>query len=71
MPSQPIADRFLTIAEACQMLRYSESQLRRLEELGLMPLRRQIGPRKTGFLESEVRAWMRARPGVRAGASAR
>lgn len=59
-------DQFVTMAEMRRIMRgYSEQQIRRLEKERVIPARRYIGKRKTGWLLSEVREWMQNRPMVR------
>lgn len=59
-------DRFVTIDEMEKIMRgYSKQQILRLEKERVIPARRYIGKRKTGWLLSEVREWMQNRPRVR------
>lgn len=59
-------DRFILLDEMREIMRgYSEQQIFRLEREGIIPRRRIIGKRRTGWLESEVREWMQNRPMVR------
>lgn len=58
-------DRFILMDEMKQITRYSEDQILRLERERVIPARRYIGKRKTGWLLSEVREWIQNRPTVR------
>ena len=40
----------------------SERTIRRLEERGELPMRRQISPGRSGWLESEIDEYLRSRP---------
>jgi|GEM_PF-1983011 len=63
---QKYSDRFLSIAEVCEMVGCSRSTVFRKEDVGDFPPRRklgnQAGPRgRVVYLESEVLAWMHSR----------
>ena len=58
-------DRFVSLREMSKICGYSEMQILRLEKERVIPPRRYIGKRKTGWLQSEIEEWMRRRPLVR------
>ncbi len=56
-----MAEHFLTINEVRQRVTLSKTHIYRLIRAGLFPTPVPLGPRRTAFLESEVRDWMDAR----------
>lgn len=60
---QPQAgERFMRVAEVCDRVQLSRSQIFRLETAGKFPRRRRLGARTNVWLASEIDTWMRARP---------
>ncbi len=55
-------NRILSEKTVCKQLGVSRVTLWRWENAGHMPRRRQIGPRRVGWLESELEAWLTSRP---------
>ena len=56
-----MSEHFLTIKEVRQRVTLSKTHIYRLIRAGLFPIPVPLGPRRTAFLESEVREWMGAR----------
>lgn len=54
-------DLFLTRSEVIRLVRYSASQINRLEKAGSFPPRINLGPRKVVWREREVLAWLESR----------
>lgn len=57
-------DQFIRLPEVKRLTGLCKSTIYRLEELGLFPRRRKIGPRAVAWLKQEVLAWMEQRPHV-------
>jgi prophage regulatory protein len=57
-------DRLMRLDEVLGAIGVSESTIRRWEQKGHFPNRRQIGPRTVGWLQSEVENWIRKRGGA-------
>lgn len=64
--SQGLTDRFLSPKQVHTMTGLSVTTRWRLERAREFPQARQISPQRVAYLESEVLAWMRDRPMVRA-----
>jgi predicted DNA-binding transcriptional regulator AlpA len=58
---QMIIDRFVTWKDISDRIPLSLRQIDRLEASGEFPIRRQVGPRRVAWLESEVVAWAKTR----------
>lgn len=54
--------KILTSKEVCQLVRYSKRHLDRLIAQGTFPAPIQLGPKKIGWIETEVLEWLHARP---------
>lgn len=67
---QLAGERFVTLKEAGQRLGVHRTTLLRWEHLGLVPIRRRMPGNKTGWLQSEVEAFL-ANLGHTAGTPAR
>lgn len=62
-PTAPaLPRRMIRLAEVEFMIGLKRSQIFRLEAAGEFPRRRALGPRSVAWLESEVFAWIEARP---------
>ena len=60
---QSVTERILSRTETAEMLGLSLSSLMALEaQDSHFPTRRQVTPKRGGFLLSEIVAWMRQRP---------
>lgn len=59
-----MSDRLLTRAQVKERTGLGSTTLWRFEREGRFPPRRQIGPGRVGWLESEVAAWMERLPAV-------
>ncbi|WP_349568448.1 helix-turn-helix transcriptional regulator [Azotobacter salinestris] len=57
-------DRILNTQTVCKTLSISRPTLWRWCRDGIFPQSRQIGPRRVGWLASEVQAWLDSRPEV-------
>lgn len=57
-------DRIIREPEVLKMVGFSRSTLWRREKAGDFPKRRLISTRSVGWLESEVREWIKSRPTV-------
>jgi prophage regulatory protein len=57
-----IANRMLSWPQVEELVGLSWSSVYRLERAGGFPRRRRLGPRRVGWLESEVQAWLEGRP---------
>ena len=55
-------DSILCLKEILALTSASRVTLWRWEHKGLFPARRQIGPRRVGWLQSEVDEWLASRP---------
>lgn len=55
---EDMGDRILTTDEVLKILPVSKSTLWRLEKQGIFPMHFKIGPRKNGWMESEVVSWI-------------
>ena len=53
--------------EVAERVGYSAMHLWRLEKAGKFPRRVQLGPRRVGWVEAEVDAWIKARAAERPG----
>jgi predicted DNA-binding transcriptional regulator AlpA len=64
--ARPVWDQFIDrLIRPLDAHAYDGLSVRRryeLEALGLYPARKQLGPRATGYLLSEIVAWVRSRP---------
>jgi prophage regulatory protein len=58
-------DRILPPREAWRTAGISRSTMYRLEKAGAFPRRLQISEGRTGYLASELEAWMKARAALR------
>ena len=56
--------KFLTAKQVMNMTGLSRTSIWRLEKDGDFPERRQLGPRRIGWIESEVLEWMGKRSPV-------
>lgn len=61
--------RVLTRDEVTERLGIGRTTLWRWERDGRFPSRRQLGPSRVGWLESEVDAWLASRPPANADSS--
>ena len=57
-PLQDSPDRIITESERARIVPYSRPAIKTLEDRGEFPRRIQLGPRKHGWLLSEVMAWI-------------
>ena len=57
-------EQFIRLPELVQWLGVSRSTIYEWEAAGLIPRRRQLGPRAVGWLRREVREWTELRPQV-------
>jgi predicted DNA-binding transcriptional regulator AlpA len=57
-----LSDRFLTINEGLHMLGVSRTAGYQWIADDILPRPREMGPRRTGWLHSELLEWMRNRP---------
>jgi prophage regulatory protein len=55
-------DRYLDRHQLRYLVPFTTQHLNRLEKKGLFPQRRQLGPNRVAWLESEVLAWCESRP---------
>lgn len=62
-------DRYLFMNEVEKATTLSRSSIYRMEANNKFPARRQLGPNRVGWLESEVRDWMRRRQVIKASAA--
>jgi prophage regulatory protein len=51
-------DRLMRLDEVLNVIGVSESTIRRWEQAGRFPHRRQLGQRAVGWLASEIRTWL-------------
>ncbi len=58
----PFTDRFLTLAALTVKIGMGKSSIYRMMDSGSFPRPRQVGEVAVRWLESEVDAWMMARP---------
>lgn len=58
----PFTDRFLTLAALTAKVGLGKSSIYRMMDSGAFPRPRQVGEVAVRWLESEVDAWMQARP---------
>jgi prophage regulatory protein len=63
-----MADRIMPAAEVARATGLSRTTIWRMERDGKFPARRQVHGHRVGWLESEVDAWIQARPLVGAAA---
>lgn len=54
--------KVLQLAEVVEKTGLSSSSIERREKDGTFPLRRETGPRRIGWLESDIDAWIEALP---------
>jgi len=66
-PPEPAIERIRKSPWVCDITTHSRTTIWRLEKEGKFPKRRQIGNHAVGWIESEVLAWIAARPTVSAG----
>jgi len=59
------AERVLRIAEVMERVGLRRTQLYKLERCGEFPVRLKLGKRASGWLESEITAWIDARAAER------
>lgn len=59
-----MSERLLRQRDVLDRTGLSGTSLWRLEHRGDFPQRRRLGPNMVGWLESEITAWLRARPVV-------
>lgn len=64
MSDGPKDYRYLTPRQVAEMTGYCPHHIRRMEDQGTFPRRRQLGPNKVGYLEVEVVEWCKSRPVV-------
>lgn len=57
-------EKYLTEKVVCDRVGISRVTLWRWQQEGTFPKRRQIGPRRVAWLESELNAWLTSRPEV-------
>jgi predicted DNA-binding transcriptional regulator AlpA len=57
--------RIIAKRELAQLVPYSQSQIRRLEESGSFPVRVRLGPGRVGWPLREVLRWLQAREAER------
>ena len=55
-------DRILRGAEVDRLIGLSKSSRYELEKAGKFPRRRRLSDRASGYLESEIDAWIQSRP---------
>ena len=68
MQTEIATDKILKLADVVERYGISKFTLLRWEIEGRMPPRRQFSPRFTGWLTSEIEAWIKTRPRVGQGA---
>lgn len=56
-----MTEKVLTPREVAEALKVSRTTLWRYERAGVIPRRIRLSPRKTGFLKSEIEAFLNAR----------
>ena len=56
-----VKDRMLSIKKVTDMAGLSRTTIWRLEKSGDFPKRRQLSPRRVGWVESEVANWLEAK----------
>ena len=61
--ARALSDRVLNATEVCQMVGLSRCTLWRLRRQGEFPAHVVLSPRRIGWLESTVLAWVRGRSG--------
>lgn len=54
--------KILSLDEVSGLTRYSRTSIYRMERAKQFPARIRLGPKKVGWFESEVEAWMSERP---------
>ncbi len=59
-----MTDRYLNLTEILHTTTASAATVWRWERDGKFPKRRKLGPRRVGWLESEVQDWINQRAGV-------
>lgn len=62
MSEAPFSDRYLRMPDLVAKVRISRATINRAIAAGTFPAPRQIGANAVAWLESEVDAWMKARP---------
>lgn len=62
MTTSTVTDRFLTVYQAMEIVGVkARVTLWRWGRAGIFPKPRKLGPRKVGYLESELREWVERR----------
>jgi prophage regulatory protein len=61
-PATPVDDELWSLKTVLARTALSRSSIYSYVELGLFPRQRRLGPRRVGWLASEVRAWIASRP---------
>jgi len=61
------SDRYISLREVQKIVPVGRATIFRWEKSGLFPNRRKLGPKKVGWLESEIQSWLRSRKEVREG----
>jgi prophage regulatory protein len=61
-PASPLDDELWSLKTVVARTALSRSSIYSYVELGLFPRQRRLGPRRVGWLASEVRAWIASRP---------
>lgn len=56
-----IPDRVIDVKEVEELVLYSPMQIRRMERAGTFPRRVKLGPKRVGWSENEVQAWIAER----------
>ena len=54
--------RYLRLTEVITLTGVSRATIYRWQRRGIFPKSRKIGPQTVGFVESEVREWIKTRP---------
>jgi prophage regulatory protein len=62
MTSQPSSHCFLDLAEVIRRTGLSRSTIYNYISAALFPRPRKLGPRRVGWLEREINAWIAERP---------
>ncbi len=54
--------RYLRLPEVIELTGVSRATIYRWQRRGIFPKSRKMGPQSVGFVEAEVREWMKTRP---------
>jgi prophage regulatory protein len=61
-PASPVDEQLWSLKTVLARTALSRSSIYSYVEQGLFPRQRRLGPRRVGWLASEVRAWIASRP---------